>query len=194
MKRRKAAKQAAERKAKTAEARAARAALVTHHWPTMSPEEGRAYIEQLAEAKQRARDEYMANPPVQQFSRATWERTANSLASSFCPSRGFLTKQTRDAVYEVILRCSHIHADTIVKLARDFTSNRPSQRWCRLFDFKEEEDTNRGAELHVFRKGRLAFVKEFGPEFARYLIQERKEIKQQRERALLYCLLLVAAH
>ena len=62
----------------------------------MTPAEGQEYNERLAEEKQRARDEYLANPRVQQFSRETWERTAHKLALSFNPTAGFLTKNARD--------------------------------------------------------------------------------------------------
>ncbi len=140
--------------------------------------------------------EYIANPEkygaVQRFSKETWEKNAHSLSLLFNPSPGFLTKNARHAVYELIMCCKHFHTDMIVKLAEDFISNRPPSNWLSPYNPWKDDEIKRGADLHLFHGRRHEFIKQFDRHFARYLIQERRLIKKEREKALAFVLLTIA--
>ena len=89
------------------------------------------------------------------------------------------------------MRCSYIHAGLIERLAQHFTSDAMPSSWGGLNPHNEQGKLET-VQPPLFHEGRAAFVREFGREFARHLIQGRRELKRKREGALAYCLLLIA--
>jgi hypothetical protein len=108
------------------------------------------------------------------------ERRAQRLLWMFKPLT--MRGECRGVIRE-LLKATPTYLDNVLaRLAKDYCSAKPSSQW--LSYCADEEDVR----LEVFHEGRSAFVAKFGREFAKYLIEERRFTKRQREKDLTKCL------
>ncbi len=162
-----------------------------YEWIAMSEGERNAIVEQ-----HNAENQHKPISQVQAVStESSREKQCSKLARLFEPKRGFLTKETRDAVHKIIALLNPLHDDIVKRLAKEFLSGRPIERWLKPLDVLRygDSDSYEYPKLHlrvgdtctsipmptmaVMVKARVGLI-----------VADLRERKTQREAALLQCL------
>jgi hypothetical protein len=115
---------------------------------------------------------------------------------SFEPRRGMLTRSCRTAL-EALLECiSPLHDALLRTVAKNYNMGKPmgagGKWWVYTHSWPYNVEDCEQLLRPVFFDGRLAFIRKFDRHFARYLISERRMVKQEREQQLVVCLTVIA--
>jgi len=157
-------------------------------WIAMSEGERNAIVEQHSAENQR-KPTSAVQAVIAESSRK--EQTSR-LVLLFEPTRGFLTKGTRDALYKIIVQINPLYDGIIGRLAQEFLSNRPVERWFKPLDVLRygDSDSYEYPKLHLLvgdtctsipMPTLAVMVKARAP----LIVADLRERKMQREAALL---------
>jgi hypothetical protein len=158
--------------------------------------ERQAIAEQHKAENQRKREEWALSHPMQAVSEgSSREKQASRLVRLFEPKRGFLTKKTRHALQKIIVEINPLYDGIIARLAKEFLSGRPIERWFKPLDVLRygDSDSYEYPKLHLpdgdictsIPMPTLALLVKAR---ARSIVGDLRERKAEREAALLQCL------
>jgi hypothetical protein len=116
------------------------------------------------------------------------EKQATKLVGLFEPKRGFLSKKTRDSMYQMIVKMNPLFDTITVKLAKDFLSDRPIERWCKPLDWLRYGDSDTHEPTHFYSRDEIKSLMDWGRGMTREYVKELRERKTGREDAVLHCL------
>lgn len=147
--------------------------------------DSRTTLEECEAEKQAKRREFERNPPVQAPTEESRDMQVHRLMRLFEPRRGFLTKKTRTLLRGGLM-CSNPLFDSIVeRLAKDFLSNRPIERWLKLLDVLRFGESDSYEPTKFYSRAELDSLMNWGRGMNREYFEELRERKAQRESALL---------
>ena len=149
-------------------------------------------VEALEGEKQRRREEYLKNPPVNQGTVDTRAKRVWQLMDLFEPRRGMLTRSCRTAIQSLLERISPIQDALLRTIAKNYNMGKPmgagGKWWVYSNTWPYNVEESEQLLQPVFFDGRHSFIEKFDRHFARYLISERRMVKQEREQQLVACL------
>src|SRR4029077_2724645 len=158
-------------------------------WIAMSNEQRQTIVES------KPKTALALNAPVQNASAVSSDTHPYWPMLMFEPKRGFLTKKTRDSLCKIMAKISPLHYSIVQRLAKDFLSGRPLERWFKPIDVLRygKSDSHEDPKLYLL-DGDTCTVLEMPKQAelvkvrGRQIVADLRERKAQREAALLQCL------